>query len=407
MPACARGQIVVEDQVGVYHCIARCVRRAFLCGIDPYTGKDYSHRKVWILDRMRELAGLFAIEVCGYSLMSNHIHLELRTRPDLAEQWSADEIALRWCRVFPPRDDATGEPVEPGEHDLAMITTNSDKLAERRKRLASLSWFMRCLCENIARAANDEDNTSGRFWAGRFKSVALLDEAAILACSVYVDLNPIRAGLATTPEESPFTSGRDRIRSMIETSTAAAPPSDGEDRGAKTCDRADAWLCELTIHESAAGFACATEVGSASIADESASRSGESATAATVAVDEVRHSADCSEIAGVGTPGEAPRSSRVRASNQGFLPISVEHYVMLLDWTGRELRADKRGAIPDHLAPVMDRLGLNRSNWLETVRGFGRLFKQAAGRSSSLVDAAARRSRRWFQGKAAAQMAFI
>ena len=51
MPACARGQIVVEDQVGVYHCIARCVRRAFLCGVDPYTGKDYSHRKEWILDR--------------------------------------------------------------------------------------------------------------------------------------------------------------------------------------------------------------------------------------------------------------------------------------------------------------------------------------------------------------------
>ena len=152
MPACARGQIVVEDQVGVYHCIARCVRRAFLCGIDPYTGKDYSHRKEWILDRMRELAGLFAIEVCGYSVMSNHFHLVLRKRPDIVEQWPVDEIALRWCRVFPPRDDATGEPVEPGEHDLAMITANSEKLAERRKRLASLSWFMRCLCETIARA---------------------------------------------------------------------------------------------------------------------------------------------------------------------------------------------------------------------------------------------------------------
>ena len=61
----------------------------------------------------------------------------------------------------------------------------------------------------------------------------------------------------------------------------------------------------------------------------------------------------------------------------------------------------------DHLAPIVERLGLNRSNWVETVRGFGRLFKQAAGRSSSLVDAAARRSRRWFQGKAAARTAFV
>ena len=134
MPTYARGQIVVEDQVGVYHCIARCVRRAFLCGVDPYTGQDFSHRKEWILDRMRELAGLFAIEVCGYSVMSNHLHLVLRIRPDIAGQWSADEIALRWCRVFPPRDDATGEPVEPGEHDLAMLTANPERLAELRKR---------------------------------------------------------------------------------------------------------------------------------------------------------------------------------------------------------------------------------------------------------------------------------
>ena len=67
MPTYARRQIVVEDQVGVYHCIARCVRRAFLWDVDPYTGQDYSHRREWVLDRLRELAGLFAIEVCGYS----------------------------------------------------------------------------------------------------------------------------------------------------------------------------------------------------------------------------------------------------------------------------------------------------------------------------------------------------
>ena len=91
----------------------------------------------------------------------------------------------------------------------------------------------------------------------------------------------------------------------------------------------------------------------------------------------------------------------------GLFAIEVCGYVMLLDWTGRELRADKRGAIPDHLALIVDRLGLNQSNWVETVRGFGRLFKQAAGRQSSLVNAAARCSRRWFQCKAAARTAFV
>ena len=74
MPTYARRQIVIEDTVGVYHCIARYVRRAFLCGTDPYTGQDYSHRKEWILDRLRELAGLFSVEVCVYSVMSNHLH---------------------------------------------------------------------------------------------------------------------------------------------------------------------------------------------------------------------------------------------------------------------------------------------------------------------------------------------
>ena len=104
------------------------------------TGQDYSHRKEWILDRLRELAGLFASEVCGFSVMSNH--LVLRNRLDIAGRWSADEIALRWCRVFPPRDDATGEPVEPGIHDLGMVANNSERPAELRQRLSSLSWFM-------------------------------------------------------------------------------------------------------------------------------------------------------------------------------------------------------------------------------------------------------------------------
>ena len=131
------------------------------------------------------------------------------------------------------------------------------------------------------------------------------------------------------------------------------------------------------------------------------------ASAAADAVAGVGCSDDSGPISGVTAAGEAPRRLHVRASDQGFLPITVEQYVMLLDWTGRELRADKRGAIPDHLAPIIERLGLNRSNWVETVRGFGRLFKQAAGRSSSLVDAAARRSRRWFQGKAAVRTAFV
>ena len=247
MPAYAHRDIVDEDRVGVYHCIARCVRRAFLCGTDRYSGRDFSHRKDWVRDRLRQLAGLFGVEVCDYAVMSNHLHIVLRNRPDLAGQWSDDEVALRCRKIFPHRDELTGDLREPNHHDVAVLTADGNRLATLRSRLASLSWFMRCLCEWVARKANHEDESPGRFWAGRFKSLALLDESAILACSVYVDLNPVRAGFAATPEESPFTSGFDRIRSLAETSAASQSSHDGA--ALDTSEPPDAWLCELTLRE--------------------------------------------------------------------------------------------------------------------------------------------------------------
>ena len=195
MPAYARSHIVPPDEVGVYHCIARCVRRAFLCGVDPLTGRYYEHRKEWIRERLELLASVFAIDICGYAVMGNHLHVVLRVRPDLVRGWSDEEVALRWTRLCPPRNPATGEKMEPSECDLNMIVSDPARLAVIRQRLSSLSWFMGRLSEPIARQANREDECKGRFWEGRFKSLALLDEGAILACSIYVDLNPIRAGI--------------------------------------------------------------------------------------------------------------------------------------------------------------------------------------------------------------------
>jgi hypothetical protein len=172
MPAYARRVIVEEDRVGVYHCIARCVRRAFLCGTDSYSGRDYEHRKDWIRERLRELAGLFGVEVCDYAIMSNHLHLVLRNRPDVVQEWCDAEVALRWCQLFPRRSELTGAPSQPEDHDLAMLTADADRLATLRARLASLSWFMRCLCEWVARAANREDCCSGRFRLGRSLQIA-------------------------------------------------------------------------------------------------------------------------------------------------------------------------------------------------------------------------------------------
>jgi hypothetical protein len=210
----------------------------------------------------------------------------------------------------------------------------------------------------------------------------------MLACSVYVDLNPIRAGLALTPEESAYTSGCDRIRSMGEISTRM--PSNDEYSSLETSQRPDAWLCELTLQEVATASSSTNAKSAASTPQESASQAGPIETAVANAIGGCPPSADCGSSAGVAAQVETKRPLPARASDQGFLPIETEHYVMLLDWTGRQLQADKLGAIPDHLAPILDRLGVNRSIWVETVHGFGRLFRQAAGRSISLVGRGAR-----------------
>ena len=199
MPRVNRTEICATDEIQVFHLINRCVRRTFLCGEDVTTGKDYSHRKEWIRSRLEELAGIFALDVMSFAVLSNHLHVVVRTRPDIVKSWSDEEVALHWWRLFPQRRDDNGRAVEPMESELKHILSNASGLKEKRRRLCDISWFMRCLAEPIARRGNFEDQVSGRFWEGRFRAQPLLDETAIVACMAYVDLNPIRAGIAATP----------------------------------------------------------------------------------------------------------------------------------------------------------------------------------------------------------------
>ena len=96
-----RYKTVPENEEGFYHCFVRCVRRAFLYGYDAVTNQDFSHRKTWIVDRMKFLAGIFAIDVCAFAVMANHYHTILRTRPDIAAAWSDWEVASRWLQLCP------------------------------------------------------------------------------------------------------------------------------------------------------------------------------------------------------------------------------------------------------------------------------------------------------------------
>lgn len=198
----ARALFVPADSAGFYHCVSRCVRRAFLCGEDRYTGQSFEHRKEWVEQRLAELASIFAVSLYGFAVMSNHVHVVLRVDPIAATDWTDAEVAQRWCRLFPRRGAK-------GQDDLGRIDhlqAHPERLQVLRARLGNLSWFMRCLSEPIARRANAEDHCTGRFWEGRFKCQALLDEAAVIAVLAYVDLNPVRAGLADGLAHSRHTS---------------------------------------------------------------------------------------------------------------------------------------------------------------------------------------------------------
>jgi hypothetical protein len=292
----------------------------------------------------------------------------LRNRPDLVAQWSDEQVARRWWDLFPARKDRNGKPAEPEAHELRMLLP---AMATIRGRLSSMSWFMRCLAEPIARRSNREDGCSGRFWEGRYRCQRLLDEAAVLACSVYVDLNPIRAGIAQTPETSEYTSAYERIHAHEPESAgnAAAPgynralprpksPSQRNGPGARRLPR-DGWLSPIDL--------------------------------------------DSQNAAG---GRDEPLACHRRSSDKGFLSMSREQYLEILDWTGRQVRTDKRGSIPGHLVPIFERLGLATEEWVETVRQFGRRFHRAAGRPAGLAREAARHGRRWFHGLRTARTAF-
>jgi len=181
-----------------------------LCGSDSVTGFDFEHRRQWIVDRIKLLCSVFAVDLCAYAIMSNHYHIVVKINADESRNWSNDEVAARWMQIFSGpllmHQYLSNASLTEGE-----LKSVADLFVTWRERLGDLSWFMRCINEPIARLANAEDHCSGRFWEGRFKSQALLDERALLACMAYVDLNPIRAAMAKTPEESDYTSVQERI----------------------------------------------------------------------------------------------------------------------------------------------------------------------------------------------------
>jgi len=315
----ARYRLVDTETTPYYHCMSRCVKRAFLCGQDRFTGKNFDHRKQWILGRVKLLSSVFSIDVCAFAIMSNHFHLVLHVDTQRAQQWSDEEVIVRWSGLYKGPELLTkynaGESLSSFEEE-ALIAL----VGVWRTRLGSLSWYMRCLNEAIARMANEEDNCTGRFWEGRFKSQALLNEAALISCMAYVDLNPIRAGLSEALENSEFTSIQERIYIYKQNEN----------------DTYQNWLMPLV------------------------------------------------------------KQKEIASTNS--LLIQETDYFALVDWTGRAIRDDSKGAIPGHIQPILQHLGVNEANWVTSTQYFGSRFYRALGRINQIRKLAIKTDQQWIKG---------
>ncbi|MEM7503709.1 MAG: transposase [Pseudomonadota bacterium] len=200
-----RSMLVDSERPLCYHLVSRCVRRAFLCG--THQGQSYEHRKDWIEQRILSLGKAFAVDVLAYAVMSNHFHIVIYFDPGASQRWSDEEVARRWSEAFSSVDANL-------EQATSDLLSDSARLERYRARLGSLSAFMQHLKQPIAVMVNREERVKGHLFEQRFYSAALLDESAVLAAMRYVDLNPVRARIASTLEDSRHTSIQHRLRSL-------------------------------------------------------------------------------------------------------------------------------------------------------------------------------------------------
>jgi hypothetical protein len=323
MARLARAEVFNPNEVAILHIMARVVRRCFLLGNDPITNKNFDHRKVWIEEQLKLQAANFGIDLISMAIMSNHFHLVLRSRPDVVQTWDDTEVARRWLMLCPRRKDKNRNPLEPNKAELDSIRNSPVEVKKIRTRLSDISWWMRILCQKIGTRANQDDKEVGKFFQGRFKAVRLLDDEAVLACSAYVDLNPIRAGMATSIETSHFTSAQLRFQS-----SKSSGPSDSSSPGA--------FLSPIKLDDSKHGV------------------------------------------------GPKPSKSKRRCSDKGVLPLSSMDYLQLLDLTARMHRSDKVGYTPKGLPPLLERVGIAVAEWQKLTKDFGRMFSQVAGKARTV-----------------------
>ena len=345
-----RSQVFDRDAIGVYHCFNRIVRRSYLCGVDPHTGRDYSHRRDWLYQRLQRLAQYFAIDVLAYAILSNHYHLVLRNRPDLVAAMDDVAVVKAWLMICPKsRQPDSGPPVPPTQAEIQAELKRPGHVAELRQRLSNPSWQIRQLSQYMGIRCNDEDQITGHFWEARFGMTRLLDEAAVLACLAYVDLNPLHAHLTDCLEGYPHVSIGERLRTL-------------DDQAIDTAG----WLAPIALSE-------------------------ETSRRPVKVVNRLSREQLAAEL----------QSQQDRLL--GCLPMDLQQYAALLRWLATRDRKQpagdgedepRRAACPE----LLRQFRLDPREFADLVRGFGRRFCTAAGCPASLQREAERRGKRRLRG---------
>ena len=357
------------------------MRLSFLCGHDHHSGQDFEHRRGWIANRINELANIFAIDVAAYAVMSNHYHAVLHIDSARAQAWNTEQVLQRWTQLFTGPLLVQRYLLSPGAR-AAMGQGELEKVQEMaetyRTRLADLSWYMRVLMnESLARQANAEDGCTGRFWEGRFKSQALLDEQALLAAMAYVDLNPVRAGMAESLEASDYTSIQERL------GCAPAPLGNGNGQAA-------AAKTEVKTTASIDGGAAALP------AVLSAALPVLPSPASAPLLPQAQAQLQQASLMPFDATGRAPWA----------VPFGWQDYAELVDWTGRLVRPGKKGAIAAAQPAILERLGVNGEAFIAMAATFMQKFGSAVGAPAQLARLCKRRQTRFLHGMHAARKVF-
>lgn len=358
-----RSEIFRPGEQAIVHVMNRCVRKCFLLGKDKRSGRDFGYRREMFERELRKATCGFAIDMLSFALMDNHFHLILRSRPDVVGQWTDTDVVLQWHKLCPIFKDKDGFPLkDPDKEALANVLEDTARVAIWRERLSDISWFMKLLSQKMAKWCNAEDGTGGHFWEGRFKAVLLLDERALLTCSMYVDLNRIKAELSKSLEESDYTSIQRRLQALvIQTSmrSVLAEQVNGSQAPSST-------VTSVVIDDQASDSAYIPEA-----SEESGPLPD--AHLAPVQIDE-KHDPIGPHLSSTGT----------RCSDKGFLPITQEQYIELLRWTADQLRHSHNGRKFDDSPPTLAALEIEPDTWCKLVTQFTDMFFVVAGMPESI-----------------------